>query len=58
MLVSPLDLDFKVVTTIDSIITATFGSILFDFFYRNCGSNYVIKPCRKYYGGLINGLGI
>ena len=56
ILVSPLVP--KVITTIKGIVTGAFGSILFNFLYYNCGSNYIIKPCRKYYGGLVNGLGI
>ena len=58
MLVSPLDLDFKVVAAVNSVITSAFGSILFNFFYRNYSSNYIIKPYRKYYGRLIIGPGI
>ena len=55
---SPLDPDFKVVAAIDGVITSTFSGILFNFLYYNYGSNYIIKPYRKYYGGLINGPGI
>ena len=58
ILVSLLDLDFKVVATIDSVITSAFGSILFNFLYYNYSSNYIIKPYRKYYSRLINRLGI
>ena len=58
MLVSLLNLDFKVVAAIDSVVTSAFGGILFDFFYYNYGSNYIIKPYRKYYGGFLNGLGM
>ena len=46
MLVSPLDLDLEVVATINGVIMGAFGSMLFDFFYYNYGSNYIIKPCR------------
>jgi hypothetical protein len=56
MLVSPLVL--KVVATVKGVVTCAFGGILFNFFYYNYGSNYIIKPCRKYYGRLINRLGI
>ena len=56
MLTSPLIP--KVVTTIDSVITTTLGSMLLNFFYYNRGSKYIIKPYRKYYSGLVNGLGI
>ena len=58
MLVSPLDPKPKVITTVDSVITASLGSMLFDFFYRNRSSKYIMEPYRKYYGGLINRLGI
>jgi hypothetical protein len=56
MLVSPLVL--KVVATVNSVVTSAFSGILFNFFYYNYSSNYIIKPYRKYYGGLINRLGI
>ena len=48
----------KVVAAIDAVITATFSGILFDFFYYNLRSKCITKPYRKYYGGLINRLGI
>ena len=48
----------KVVTTVNGVITSAFGSILFNFLYYNRSSKYITKPSRKYYGGLINGLGI
>ena len=48
----------KVIATINSIITSAFSSILFNFLYYNYSSNYITKPYRKYYGGLVNGLGI
>jgi hypothetical protein len=48
----------KVVTTVNSVITGAFSGILFDFFYYNYSSNYITKPYRKYYSGLINRLGI
>jgi hypothetical protein len=56
MLVSPLIP--KVVATIKGVVTCAFSSILFNFFYYNRSSNYIIKPYRKYYGRLINRLGI
>jgi hypothetical protein len=40
----------KVVTTVDGVITSAFSSILFNFFYRNYSSNYVIERYREYYG--------
>ena len=58
MLVSLLDPDFKVVATVNGIVTSAFGGILFNFFYYNYSSNYITKPYRKYYGGFFNGLGI
>ena len=58
ILVSPLDLDFKVVTAVNSVVTGAFGGILFNFFYYNYGSNYITEPYRKYYGGFLNRLGI
>jgi len=58
MLVSPLDPKPKVITTVDSVITGSLGGILFDFFYRNRSSKYITEPYRKYYGGLVNRLGI
>src|ERR1700722_17983585 len=43
ILVSPLVLDFKIVTTVNGVITSAFSSILFNFFYYNCGSNYITE---------------
>jgi hypothetical protein len=56
MLVSSPNLD--IVATVNGVVVCAFGGILFDFFYRNYSSNYIIKPYRKYYGRLINGLGM
>ena len=58
MLVSPLDPDFKVVTTVNSVVTGAFSGMLFNFFYRNLGSNYIMEPYRKYYSRFLNRLGI
>ena len=58
MLVSPLVTDFKVVAAVDGVMTGAFGGILFNFLYYNLGSNYITEPCRKYYGGFLNRLGI
>ena len=58
MLVSPLDPDFKVVATINGVITSALGGILFDFFYHNYSSNYITESYRKYYGGFLNKLGM
>ena len=49
ILVSPLVL--KVVAAVDGVVTGTFSSMLFNFFYHNCSSNYITEPYRKYYGG-------
>jgi uncharacterized membrane protein YeiH len=56
MLVSSPNLN--IIATVDSVIVCAFGGILFDFLYRNCSSNYITKPYRKYYGGPINKLGM
>jgi hypothetical protein len=50
--------NLNIVAAVDGVIVCAFGSILFDFFYYNCSSDYITKPCRKYYGGPINKLGI
>jgi hypothetical protein len=50
--------NLNIVATVDGVVVYTFSSILFDFLYYNRGSNYIIKPYRKYYDGLINRLGI
>jgi hypothetical protein len=39
--------DPKVVAAVDSVVTAAFGGMLFNFFYRNRGSNYVTIPYRS-----------
>jgi hypothetical protein len=56
MLVSSPNLN--IVAAVDGVVVCAFSGILFDFLYCNYGSNYIIKPCRKYYGGPINELGI
>ena len=58
MLVSPLGPDFKVVSTVDGVVTGAFSDILFNFFYHNYSSNYITEPYREYYGKFLNGLGI
>jgi hypothetical protein len=50
--------DLNIVAAVDSVIVCAFSSILFNFFYYNLGSNYIIKPYRKYYDRLVNRLGI
>jgi len=37
----------KVIAAVNSVITAAFSSILFDFFYCNRSSNYIIIPYRS-----------
>ena len=49
MLVSPSNP--KVVAANINVVVAAFSGILFDFFYRNYGSNYITEPYRKYYSG-------
>ena len=58
MLVSPLIPNFKVVATINGVITGALGGMLFNFFYYNCGSNYITEPYREYYSRFLNRLGI
>ena len=58
MLVSSLDIAFKVVAAVDSVVTGAFSGILFNFFYYNLGSNYIIEPYREYYSRFLNRLGI
>jgi hypothetical protein len=45
ILVSPPILE--VIAAINSVITGAFGSTLFDFFYYNYSSNYIITPYRS-----------
>jgi hypothetical protein len=53
MLVSPPIL--KVVTTVNSVVTAALGGMLFNFFYRNRSSNYIIIPSRSTIVGALIG---
>jgi hypothetical protein len=50
--------NLNIIATVDGVIVYAFGSILFNFLYYNRSSNYITKPCRKYYDGPINKLGI
>jgi hypothetical protein len=50
--------NLNVIAAVDGVVVCAFGGILFDFLYRNRGSNYVTKPYRKYYGRPVNKLGI
>jgi hypothetical protein len=56
ILISSLNL--KVVAAVISVVTGAFGSILFDFFYYNPSSNYIIIPYRRYYNRCANRRGI
>jgi hypothetical protein len=56
ILVSLPDLD--IVAAIDGVVVCAFSGILFNFLYYNRGSNYITKPCRKYYDGPVNKLGM
>jgi hypothetical protein len=56
MLVSSPNLN--IIAAVNSVVVCAFGSILFNFFYYNRGSDYIIKPYRKYYNRLVNRLGI
>ena len=59
ILVSLLNPKPKVITTIDSVVTSTYlGSILFNFFYYNYSSDYIMEPYSSCYGRFINRLGI
>jgi hypothetical protein len=37
----------KVIATVNGVVTTAFGGMLFDFFYRNRGSNYITIPSRS-----------
>jgi hypothetical protein len=50
--------NLNIVAAVDGVVVCAFGGILFDFLYYNRSSNYITKPCRKYYGGPVNKLGI
>ena len=50
--------DLNIVAAVDGVMVCAFSGILFDFLYRNRGSNYITKPYRKYYSGPVNKLGI
>jgi uncharacterized membrane protein len=50
--------NLKVVAAVNSVVTTAFGGMLFNFFYRNRGSDCITEPYSSYYGRLINRLGI
>jgi hypothetical protein len=39
--------NLKVVAAVNSVVTSAFSGMLFDFFYRNRSSNYIIIPYRS-----------
>jgi hypothetical protein len=45
----------EVITAVNSVVTATLGGILFDFFYRNYSSNCVTIPSRSTIVGALIG---
>ena len=47
--------DPKVVAAVNGVVTAAFGGMLFDFFYRNRSSDYVTTPGRSTIVGVLIG---
>jgi len=47
--------NLKVVAAVNGVITSAFSGILFDFFYRNLGSNYITTPYRNTIVGALIG---
>jgi len=45
----------KVVAAVNSVVTAALGGILFNFFYYNRSSNYIITPGRSTIVGALMG---
>jgi hypothetical protein len=45
----------KVIAAVNSVITATLGGILFNFFYYNRGSNCITIPGRSTTVGMLMG---
>jgi len=37
----------KVIAAVNGVVTAAFSGMLFNFFYRNRGSNYITTPSRS-----------
>jgi hypothetical protein len=50
--------NLNIIAAVDGVVVCAFSGILFNFLYRNCSSDCVTKPYRKYYGGPVNELGI
>jgi hypothetical protein len=45
----------KVVAAVNSVVTAAFGGMLFDFFYYNYSSDYITTPSRSTIVGALIG---
>jgi hypothetical protein len=45
----------KVIAAVNGVVTTALGGILFDFFYRNRGSNYITTPSRSTMVGALIG---
>jgi RsiW-degrading membrane proteinase PrsW (M82 family) len=45
----------KVIAAVNGVVTAAFGSILFNFFYRNCSSDCITIPSRSTIVGALIG---
>jgi hypothetical protein len=50
--------NLNIIAAVDGIVVYAFSGILFNFLYYNRSSNYITKPCRKYYSRPVNKLGI
>ena len=50
--------NLNVITAVNGVVTAAFGGMLFNFFYRNYSSDCVTEPSRDTTVGPIIGLGI
>jgi hypothetical protein len=50
--------NLNIIAAVDGVMVYAFSSILFNFLYYNCSSDYIIKPYRKYYSRPVNKLGI
>ena len=42
--------DLNVAAAVIGVVVGAFSGILFNFFYRNCSSDYVTGPSSEYYG--------
>jgi hypothetical protein len=45
----------KVIATVNGVVTTALGGILFNFFYRNRGSDYITIPSRSTMVGTLIG---